>query len=216
VATPLSSLYLISDTCRLPNPTCGNRPLSRQLSNSGQRDPVARPLQDTLEQPRGVNQVKDCEADPPDLSQRDMDSLDPEVYGPLSWASGKPRGQCELRGQSDPGWAEPSERPDLEGCLAGLAHGRTPTDKGTGDLARRIARFNVERMRKPIMDFSRLTVAERIQLAEDLWDSLPEAPEVLAVTEAQRAELDRRLAAHRTDPEAAVSWESLRQELLQG
>ena len=85
-----------------------------------------------------------------------------------------------------------------------------------GDLASRIARFNVERMRKPIIGFSRLTVAERIQLAEDLWDSLPEGPEVLAVTDAQRDELDRRLAAHRADPEAAVSWESLRQELLQG
>ena len=71
-------------------------------------------------------------------------------------------------------------------------------------------------MRKPIMDFSRLTVAERIQLAEDLWDSLAEAPEVLALTDAQRDELDRRLAAHRADPDAAISWESLRQELLQG
>ena len=71
-------------------------------------------------------------------------------------------------------------------------------------------------MRKPIMDFSRLTVAERIQLAEDLWDSLAEAPEVLELTDAQRDELDRRLAAHRADPEAAVSWESLRQDLLQG
>ena len=66
------------------------------------------------------------------------------------------------------------------------------------------------------MDFSRLTVAERIQLAEDLWHSLAEAPEVLAMTDAQRAELDRRLEAHRTDPDAAISWESLRQELLQG
>ena len=66
------------------------------------------------------------------------------------------------------------------------------------------------------MDFSRLTVAERIQLAEDLWDSIEEAPEVLALTNAQRDELDRRLAAHRADPAAAVSWESLRQELLQG
>jgi len=66
------------------------------------------------------------------------------------------------------------------------------------------------------MDFSRLTVAERIQLAEDLWDSLAEAPEVLALTDAQRAELDRRLEAHRTDPNAAIPWESLRQELMQG
>jgi len=71
-------------------------------------------------------------------------------------------------------------------------------------------------MVKPIMDFSRLTVAERIQLAEDLWDSLAEAPEVLALTDAQRAELDRRLEARRTDPDAAIPWESLHQELMQG
>ncbi len=71
-------------------------------------------------------------------------------------------------------------------------------------------------MAKPIMDFSRLTVAERIQLAEDLWDSLAEAPEVLALTDAQRAELDRRMEAHRTHPNATIPWESLRQELMQG
>jgi putative addiction module component (TIGR02574 family) len=71
-------------------------------------------------------------------------------------------------------------------------------------------------MGKPIMDFSRLTVAERIQLAEDLWDSLIDAPEVLAVSDIQREELDRRIEAHRADPEAALSWESLRQELLEG
>ena len=75
---------------------------------------------------------------------------------------------------------------------------------------------NVESMRKPIMDFTKLTVAERIQLAEDLWDSLSEAPEVLTLTDAQRAELDRRLQAHRSDPEAVVSWDTLRQELLNG
>lgn len=70
-------------------------------------------------------------------------------------------------------------------------------------------------MGKPIFDFSHLTVAERIQLAEDLWDSLSDAPEVLELTEAQRDELDRRLQAHRADPEAAISWETLRQELLE-
>lgn len=66
------------------------------------------------------------------------------------------------------------------------------------------------------MDFSGLTVAERIQLAVDLWDSLGEAPEILALTDAQRLELDRRLEAHRAKPDAAISWESLRQELLEG
>lgn len=84
------------------------------------------------------------------------------------------------------------------------------------DLVNRSTPFNVERMGKPIMDFSRLTVAERIQLAEDLWDSLGEAPEVLALSEAQRTELDRRLEAHWAEPEAALSWDALRQELLNG
>jgi putative addiction module component (TIGR02574 family) len=84
------------------------------------------------------------------------------------------------------------------------------------NLVSRIAPFNVERMGKPIMDFSQLTAGERIQLAEDLWDSLDEAPEVLAVTHAQRQELDRRLKAHRANPDAALSWDALRQELFNG
>ncbi len=71
-------------------------------------------------------------------------------------------------------------------------------------------------MSKPQVDFSELTVAERIQLAEDIWDSLSEAPELLELTDAQRAELDRRLAAAEADPDAVVSWSELRQELLKG
>ena len=63
-------------------------------------------------------------------------------------------------------------------------------------------------------DFSHLTVAERIQLAEDLWDSVADAPEVLELTAAQRAELERRLRAHREDPEAAVPWTNVRDELF--
>ncbi len=69
-------------------------------------------------------------------------------------------------------------------------------------------------MNKPQVDFSDLTVAERIQLAEDLWDSVSDAPELLELTDAQRSELDRRLAAVEADPDAVVSWSELRQELL--
>ena len=63
-------------------------------------------------------------------------------------------------------------------------------------------------------DFHHMTVAERIQLVEDIWDSIADADEMLDLTDAHRAELDRRLAAHRAQPEAAVSWTSLRDELL--
>ena len=71
-------------------------------------------------------------------------------------------------------------------------------------------------MSKTRLDFSRLTVAERIQLAEDLWDSVSESEEVLELSDAQRAELDRRLKAHRQDPNAAIPWEAFRKELLEG
>ena len=63
---------------------------------------------------------------------------------------------------------------------------------------------------------SNLRAAERIQLAEDLWDSISEAPEVLSLADAQWKELQRRLEAYRSEPDATIPWESLRQELLQG
>ncbi len=48
-------------------------------------------------------------------------------------------------------------------------------------------------------DILNLCIAERIELIGDLWDSMAETPEAIALTEAQKAELDRRLDAHRKD-----------------
>ena len=53
-------------------------------------------------------------------------------------------------------------------------------------------------MSSPIFDFSHLSPEERIQLAEELWDSL--APSDLPLAEELGAELDRRLERHREDP----------------
>lgn len=59
-----------------------------------------------------------------------------------------------------------------------------------------------------------LSPAERIQLAEDLWDSVAARPEDLpALTEPQRAEIERRLADHARDPSSAVNWEEVRAKL---
>ncbi len=69
-------------------------------------------------------------------------------------------------------------------------------------------------MHSRLHDFDRLTIAERIQLVEDLWDSISQAEEVLDLTDAQRAELDRRLATHAKRPGVAVPWAALRAELL--
>jgi putative addiction module component (TIGR02574 family) len=53
-------------------------------------------------------------------------------------------------------------------------------------------------------DILNLSITERIELIGDIWDSLAEVPEAVTLTEAQRAELDRRLDAHRKDPTAGA------------
>jgi putative addiction module component (TIGR02574 family) len=58
-----------------------------------------------------------------------------------------------------------------------------------------------------------LSVEDRIQLVEAIWDSIADSPDSLPVTEAQRAELDRRLAAHLKDPGATRPWSQVRDEL---
>ena len=58
-----------------------------------------------------------------------------------------------------------------------------------------------------------LSVEERIQLVEAVWDSIAQYPESLPVTEAQRKELDRRLAEHLKNPKAARPWSQVRESL---
>jgi putative addiction module component (TIGR02574 family) len=64
-------------------------------------------------------------------------------------------------------------------------------------------------------EIAKLSLAERIELVEDLWDSIAsEAADSLTLTDAQKAELRRRMQAHRDDPNSALPWESVRAELL--
>jgi putative addiction module component (TIGR02574 family) len=63
-----------------------------------------------------------------------------------------------------------------------------------------------------LKELMELTPEERIQLAEDLWDSI--APdEMPPLTEEQSREIDRRLAAHEKDPGRASRWEEVRARL---
>jgi len=65
-------------------------------------------------------------------------------------------------------------------------------------------------VRKEILS---LSVADRLQLLEDIWDSLAETPEAIPVTDAQRKELARRRRAHARNPSAAKSWVEVRARL---
>jgi len=69
-----------------------------------------------------------------------------------------------------------------------------------------------------IDEIRKLSVAERIQLVADIWDSLVAEGEgeALPVTEAQRRELDERLARAEADPGAGKPWEDVKERLLGG
>lgn len=68
-------------------------------------------------------------------------------------------------------------------------------------------------MSKAPIDISALTVSERIQLAEDLWDSVAAADTDIPLTPAQVEELDRRLDDLERNPDAGVPWEVARARL---
>ena len=65
----------------------------------------------------------------------------------------------------------------------------------------------------PFSELLKLSEAERIQLAQDLWDSIPAASAALTLTDEQRQELERRLAEHQADPTSAIPWEQARAQL---
>jgi putative addiction module component (TIGR02574 family) len=69
-------------------------------------------------------------------------------------------------------------------------------------------------MNTTINDILRLSVAERIQLAEDIWDSVVAFPEALPVTDLQKQELDQRLQAYRKNPSEGIAWRELKDRLM--
>ncbi len=64
-----------------------------------------------------------------------------------------------------------------------------------------------------IQEILKLSVEERIEIVEAVWDSIAASPESLPVTAAQKRELDRRLAEHRANPEAGKTWKEIQDSL---
>ena len=66
-----------------------------------------------------------------------------------------------------------------------------------------------------IVEYMKLSVSERIQLVEDIWDSIAaEASNTVELSQDQKAEMHRRVAAHRAAPSTAVPWEQVRTKLF--
>ncbi len=57
-----------------------------------------------------------------------------------------------------------------------------------------------------------LSAEDRLSLAQQLWESIAEEVKRLPLTREQQQEVDRRLAAHRANPQAAIPWEQVEAE----
>jgi putative addiction module component (TIGR02574 family) len=62
-------------------------------------------------------------------------------------------------------------------------------------------------------DILNMSISERIQLVEDIWDSIAEIPEAVSLTDTQKRELDLRLDAYHKNPTAGSPWEEVRKRI---
>ena len=62
-------------------------------------------------------------------------------------------------------------------------------------------------------EIKKLSVSERMLIVQEIWDSIAADQQALDVTEAQKAELDRRIAAHDAAPHEGRSWEEIKHRL---
>jgi len=61
------------------------------------------------------------------------------------------------------------------------------------------------------VDIKNLTAEQRLALLDDIWDSL--TPEDVPVTDAQRAELDRRLDDLEGDRDLGIPWDEVLRQI---
>ncbi len=59
-----------------------------------------------------------------------------------------------------------------------------------------------------------LSIEDQLELIEALWDSIAEHDAVPPLTDAQVAELDRRIAEHEANPDDVVPWDEVKASAL--
>lgn len=60
----------------------------------------------------------------------------------------------------------------------------------------------------------KLSIADRILLVEEIWDTIAEENLAFELTEAQRQEIDRRLASVKANPGQGRTWDEIKAEFI--
>ncbi len=57
-----------------------------------------------------------------------------------------------------------------------------------------------------------MPIQQRIQLVEDIWDSIAGMPQAVEMPEWHKQELENRLAAYHANPKEGSPWQALKKE----
>ena len=66
------------------------------------------------------------------------------------------------------------------------------------------------------LNIRELSIADRIRLVDEIWDSIADERAEVEITEAQREEIDRRLLLYREGRERGIPWEVVKKRVQNG
>jgi len=64
-----------------------------------------------------------------------------------------------------------------------------------------------------IENIKKLSIAERILIVEDIWDSIMLSQEDLSISDEQKKELDLRLESYKKNPDEGKSWKEVKDNI---
>lgn len=68
-------------------------------------------------------------------------------------------------------------------------------------------------MATQVAEILELSISERLQIVEDIWDSIASDSKDLYISDELKRELDRRMEAYEKNPNAGITWEELDERL---
>ena len=68
--------------------------------------------------------------------------------------------------------------------------------------------------RVPLEEILDLPAAERVEIAQQIWESVVDDPEAVVLTQPQKEELERRWRAFEQNPDEGERWEDVKKSLL--
>lgn len=71
-------------------------------------------------------------------------------------------------------------------------------------------------MSSDLTQFDGLSLPQKLQLVEDLWDHIADVPASIPVPDWQKEELDRREQSEMADPAPGISWEEVKRQIRGG